>query len=526
MSRDVTIRQSEHPPTDRPDTAQPSAPADPVEPVGGAPRPANQPATATAAELLPERGDSLPAKVARPKPPAVAKTAHATAKRKSVLPKRRRRPAVPPQPSLLLDPTFRQFFLERLISQTGQGAILYALLIVVTGRTGSSFYAALFVICSNIPAILFGLPAGIVVDSVPRQPLLVMLNLLRCAFALSLVVQTPGLPGIFAATLGLWTIHQFHSPSESAALASLVPPKRYTSAQALANLALTLAQALGLVILAPLLLKIAGPRAVFGAAALLFVVAAFFAALLPRLDEHVRGAVARRHPHGVKESLLTGWRAARSDHITFEAIANDVLVSVGLSALVVIMPIYLKNVLGTGAENTVFVFAPAALGLIVGLRLAPKISHWLEERRTVLLGLVIFALCVAAFGFVDTLYTSLNDRLGVPLDRFGDLVHIPPLIVLAMLISIPAGFASALVSVTARALLLMRTAPALRGQVIATQSLVGNMFSLIPTLLAGITADLVGVQPIAVVIAVIIAVGAFAAHTSTHRPIPVPSTSP
>ena len=82
----------------------------------------------------------------------------------------------------------------------------------------------------------------------PRRGLLVLLNLFRFAFMLLLVGSDVGLAGVFAATLGIWIIHQFYSPTEASALADIVPPNRYTSAQAMFNLALTISQALGLVI--------------------------------------------------------------------------------------------------------------------------------------------------------------------------------------------------------------------------------------------------------------------------------------
>jgi len=65
--------------------------------------------------------------------------------------------------------------------------------------------------------------------------------------------------------------------------------------------------------------------------------------------------------------------------------------------------------------------------------------------------------------------------------------------------------------------LLGRTTPALRGQVVATQSLLQNIGALIPTLLAGIAADLFGVKRVAVAIALLIAIGAVAALT-VYRP--------
>ncbi len=434
---------------------------------------------------------------------------------------------------LLQEESFRTYWLTRIAAQTAQGALLYALLIIVIDRTDASFFSSLFVICSILPSIAFGLPGGIVVDALPRRALLVGLNLVRFAFMLFLMVRDPSLAGIFAATLGVWTIHQFYSPTEGAALAALVPRDRYVTAQALSNLALTLAQLLGLVILAPLLLKTAGPRTLFAVCGALFAVAAGLAALLPRMDEHLahgrkgraNRATGKRGNRSTGRSLLGGWHAARSDRIAYEALADDVLVGIGMSSLVVIMPFYLERVLNTAKENTVFVFAPSALGLVLGLRLAPTVGRAIGERRTATIALIGFAACVAALGFVRPLHDLLDQRLGLPMDPIADLVGIPRLVAIAMLLSIPAGFASALVSVTARSVLLARTPPSLRGQVVATQSLINNIGALVPTLLAGIAADLVGVEPIAIAIAVVIFTGALAAHTVSRRAIPLVSPS-
>ena len=96
-----------------------------------------------------------------------------------------------------------QYWLSRLLSQTAQGAILYALLILITDRTDKSIYTSLFVICAIMPAMIFGLPAGISVDSLPRVPLMVVLNFLRVLFVLALVDADLSMIGIFAVALGL-----------------------------------------------------------------------------------------------------------------------------------------------------------------------------------------------------------------------------------------------------------------------------------------------------------------------------------
>lgn len=428
-------------------------------------------------------------------------------------------------PNLLGQEPYRLFWLSRLLTQTAQGALMYALLIILVDVTDASFYNSIFVVCAIIPSLAFGLPAGVVVDAVPRRPFMVVLNVARFVFAVSLIRQETSIVAIFAAALGVWTIHQFYAPAESSLMATLVPRYRLTNAQALSNLALTLSQLLGLVILAPLLLKTVGPPSLFAVCALFFMVGALLLMLLPvPSGETARARVPRARSGSLRQSLLGGWHASRHDHVVYEVMIDDVLVGVGGSALVVIMPLYLKGVLDTGADNTVFVFAPAALGLVIGLRLSARIGKLIGERRTATCGLMLFASCVAALGFVERLREVLNTNLHVPTDRIAQTVGIPPLIVVVMLLSVPAGFASSVVSVSARSVLLARTNPALRGQVIATQSLLQNVGALIPTLLAGVAADLIGVERVAVAIAVLIAGGAIAAFT-IYRPVTLSSAS-
>ncbi|MGC4106593.1 MAG: MFS transporter [Thermomicrobiales bacterium] len=425
------------------------------------------------------------------------------------------------QPPVMADRDFRTLWTSRLMVQTAQGALLYALLIMVVDLSNRSLYNSLFVISSNIPSIVFGLAAGVVADSISRKALMITLNGFRFAFMIFLVGSQASLAGVFAATLGIWIIHQFYSPAEASMLGELVPPERYTSAQAMFNLALTISQAIGLVIAAPILLKLDGPRLVFAFSGALFLVAGALIATLPASRERA-GAVAARQTESLRQSLGDGWRFIKRDRPTFEAVVDDVLVGVGMSALIVILPFYLERVLGTSKENTVFVFAPAALGLVIGLRLAPALGRSIGEQLTATMGLFVFALCVAALGFVNATYLFLNDTLNLPLDDVTNLIRIPPLVAMAMIISIPAGFASAIVNVAARSILLQRTPGQLRGRVIATQGLIGNVGSLLPTLIAGIAMDVFGVTPIAIAIAVCIGGLALVAHSYGKRSMRMP----
>jgi hypothetical protein len=376
--------------------------------------------------------------------------------------------------------------------------MLYALLILVTDRTDASIYTSFFVICAIAPALLFGLPAGVSVDSLPRVPLLVVLNFLRVLFVMALVDADLSMVGIYAVALGLWTIHQFYSPAESALMASLVDRSLFTHAQSLSNLALSLAQFMGLVLFAPVILRLAGPPALFTFCGILWIASAILVGLLPTTG-HKR-AISRNQGRrmSARESLLNGWHLVRTDHAIYEVFIDDMLVGIGGSALIVLMPLYLKGVLNTGAENTVFVFAPAALGLLIGLRLAPILSRVIGGRRTATMALMLFSGTVAMFGYVDHVLTFVDETANLPVGELARALGLAPITLMVMFLSVPSGMATAIGSVSARSVMLARTPPDMRGQVIATQSLFQNVGALIPTLMAGIAADIVGVQRVAV----------------------------
>ncbi len=423
-----------------------------------------------------------------------------------------------PDESLLKNPTFRLFWISRLLSQTAQGALLYALMILVIDLSARSFAVSLFVATSNIASMSLGLPAGMVVDNFSRRFMLTMLNAFRFAFMLAMVAIEPSLGAVFACTIGIWIIHQFYSPAEASLLADLVSKERYTEAQSLHNLALTISQGVGLAALAPLALLVGGAELVFVLAGSLWLVAGACTLLLPSIPVHSSASKGKQR-RGFVQTLTAGLQFIKKDRPTTEAIFHDVLVSVGMSALVVIIPFYLERVLNTSKENTVFVFAPAAVGLVIGLRLAPPAARAIGERTAAFLAVGLFGVCIFALGFIEQTYWFLNDVLHLPLDQATDVIRISPTVFLTMIVSIPAGMAMSVVNVAARSILLHRTPGYVRGQVIASQGLIGNIIGLVPTLLAGLATDLFGVIPVAVGIAVLIIVGGLLARHIGNMPI-------
>lgn len=417
------------------------------------------------------------------------------------------RGSVPGAPSpttfgLLRERQFGSYWLARLLHQTAQGAILYGLLILIADRTDRSIYSSLFVACSIAPSLLFGLVGGWAADRLPQRVTLIALSALRVALIVTLLRNSVDLVTIFMVTLGIWTVHQLFSPTETAVLARLVPIDRLSNATSLSNLALTLAQVLGMVMLAPLLLKIGDPRFLFTAVAILYGSAAIFYVRMGSLPARASGS-SKRQPM----SLRRGWDVTIADRPAFGAFIDGILAGVGLSTLVVVVPYYLVEVLSTSAGNTVFVFAPAVLGLVIGLQVAPLLGRFIGHGQLATIGIIGFALAIGCLGLVDQVVALLRES-NIDLQRLEDSVGMSTRISATMLLSIPAGFFSAITNVAARTVLLARSPEEARGQVIATQTTASNAIALVPTLIAGVAIDVVGVRPVALAIAVLLLAGA------------------
>src|SRR5215471_12788419 len=162
--------------------------------------------------------------------------------------------------SLLRNHFFLRLWLAQLISQTIQNAANYGLLVLIAELTRSSTLIGLAIISFSVPAVLFGVPAGVLVDRINRRQVLWISNALRgfctLGFVLNLVIDPHDVLPIYILTFVIAAISQFFTPAEGAAIPLLVDEGELVNALSLFNITFTLAQALGFVLLGPLILNI------------------------------------------------------------------------------------------------------------------------------------------------------------------------------------------------------------------------------------------------------------------------------
>ncbi|MHB1415041.1 MAG: MFS transporter [Chloroflexota bacterium] len=399
---------------------------------------------------------------------------------------------------------FVLLWLAQAISQTAQNAIWFGLLIVVEERTHSTTQMGFAVLTTILPSIVLGMVAGVFVDRLTKNRVLVATNFLRAVVVLGYLLYDRALVLVFLVNLVSSTITQFFGPAEAAKIPQLVGRRQLITANSLFNLTFNGAQLVGMVLLAPPLVKIFGPAAVFTVSAVAFAVAGVLVTQLPpeppptqTLQGLDKSALARHVWHDVKE----GWQFITSDRRTSLAMLHLTMASALMLIVAMLAPRYVVAALGIRADDAVYVLAPAGLGVLVGTTTMSRLAGRFAKEKMVAAGLLamgVFILLLSVVrGVADLVLAPALGLLGM----HTAVAVVPVVMVFAAVL----GLALSLVIIPSQTILMERAPLASRGRIFSVQMVLGNVASVAPLLFIGTMADLFGVN----VVIALLAVGIF-----------------
>lgn len=412
--------------------------------------------------------------------------------------------------SALRSAPFRNLWLAELLSQTALNAIWYAALVATEQETRSTSLVSVSVVAAALPVALFGLLAGILVDRWDKRRVLVWSNALRVLVALGYLAYGWSILVVFVMHFLINTLTQFFSPAMLATIPRLLPRSQLTPATGLFNVTLNMSQVLGMVVIGPPLMKVAGPRPVFIVAAAVYAVATILALLLPATEQHHQRDYGSHTVWArLRQELEAGWKFVRHDHQSWLALVHLAVTWTILFSLATLAPRFAaaENGLRLRADDAIFVLAPAGLGMALAAAAIAPLHRRCGRRRLIsfaLLGLAGALMALALLGpAANYLYhgqftpaaTNHASRLWVVVGRAG----------VAGCIAAIAGWWTGIVTVTAEAVLLERAPERLRGRVFALQLTFTNLASILPLLAVGAFADIIGIDQVIAFTAALVA---------------------
>jgi MFS family permease len=415
--------------------------------------------------------------------------------------------------AVLQNRKFLRLWAAQIISQTNMNAANYGLITLIATETRSLTATAGAIVAFSLPALLIGAPAGVLVDRLDRRGVLLVSNILRglasLAFVGFLLLDRSALLPIYALTFFISMVGQFFGPAEGAAIPKLVKPKSLMNALALFNITFTISQALGLIIIGPLVLLtvplLPRPISDYPAVTLFLLIAALYfvcvwlISQIPANDlrtlpdesggrnrrperpwADMWGAIMQTMRYVVKRPLLT------------IALFQLSLAGVVTAVIAMIAPQFVYYYFNLQPASAALVFIPAGIGLVLGAAITPRIARRFRYTRLVGTGIALVVACA----------------LGIALTRFFTVKTWPQYIWykdpgyvgLVLGLTFILGVALDFINVPAQAKMQEFSEDYIKGRVLALQIMGLNAITIPVILIIGYVADRTGMVSVAVVL--------------------------
>ena len=402
---------------------------------------------------------------------------------------------------------FLFLWLAEVFSQIAMNMVNFVLIIVAYKISNSNAAVSGIVLSFTIPAILFGLIAGVYVDHWNKKTVLFATNALRTLLLVVLAVFHMDIISIYVLSFAIAVVTQFFIPAETPMIPRLVKKELLFPANALFGMGLY-----GSLVIAYALsgasLILFGDTYVFFFLAALFFLAAICVTLI-KTPEHYEDVISeqksmRSFIGDVKNVFLLVIKTREIFHSLLLLTLSQLLILI----LAVIGPGFANQVMGIQVDTFPLLFVtPAAIGMIVGALILGNYFHGFSKEKSATIGVFLsgiamlflpFGSKVASRGFIQPINAMLPPFLTI------DILHI--MIVLAFIL----GFANAFVFVPSNTLIQEKTSDEFRGRVYGMLNALVGIFSLLPIIIVGEFADIFGVSQVIIGIGItIIIIGIF-----------------
>ena len=375
--------------------------------------------------------------------------------------------------AVLRIPSFFFLVVSEFFSQFAMNLLNFILLIVAFQLSTSNLAVAGVVLAFTLPAIFFGVIAGVYVDKWNKKKVLVYTNILRALTVFPLIYVSHQLALVYFLTFLVSLITQFFVPAETPIIPHLVPRRLLLSANAIFSMGIYGSLIVAYALSGPLLLLL-GKTDVFIFITILFTISAFFAFLIKiKYTEHL----SKQEIHVFKE-INDVYNVVKGNKDVFHSLILLVLLQTLILVIAVLGPGYATTILNVQVEKFPVLFVtPAVVGMAIGAVLIGNFLHNKSKPTLTKIGLL-------SLGAMLILVVNLN--------RFINIDPVNLLIPLAVVI----GFAFSFVFIPSNTIIQEETSDAQRGKIYGSLNNMVGIVSLIPVLGVGILADKIGVATV------------------------------
>ncbi len=411
---------------------------------------------------------------------------------------------------VLKNRSFLLLWLAQLLSQIVFNAANYGVIAIVTAITHSTVMVGIAIVTFTLPAVPFSLLAGVYVDYLNKRLVLWVSNALRAMTTGLIVVALLWNPHLliplYVLTFVISLVTQFFTPAEASAIPLLVDKTDLAPALSLFNVTLTIAQALGFLLLGGLItvlfpsfylsagvihVQVLSFDMLFLLVAVVYLICTLLILAIPARTLQQGKSAKSAFPGSpgeqtwniIRHDVRETWTYMRQDHRLLLSLLRVSFVSILLLVIGEVAGPFIVTVLHLPVQAMPLFLAPAGLGLVLGGLITPALAQRLGKSRTITVGSFCTAACLIL----------------IPLGRFSlAQLALPPFGILLFVSGIACvlGVALDMVNIPAQTVMQEHAPAGERGRVFSFQSMLYNAGSIPVLLFAGVIGDTLGIETV------------------------------
>ena len=304
----------------------------------------------------------------------------------------------------LQNKNYKLYFYGQLISLIGTWLQIVAQGWLVLQLTNSAFLVGLVAAVALLPALLFSLFGGVIVDQFSKKHILLVSQ--SCAMALAIVLGILTLTGnitvwgIGTIAFLLGTVNAIDNPARQAFVPEIVSSEQLPSAIALNSGAFNAARVIGPSI-AGVLIAIVGTGGafIFNGLSYLAVLTALLAMKVAPFTKPVRKNALKAIKEGISYSI--------SHPIIRVLISITGVVSIFGWSYMTIMPVIARNQFGLDATGLGYLYAASGLGSLIATFIVGGYAKKIPPVWFIFGGNSLFAISIILFSYTSSLLIAL-----------------------------------------------------------------------------------------------------------------------
>ena len=404
--------------------------------------------------------------------------------------------SAPSYRAVLKHPEVKILAASRFAAKMAGSTLSYGIMVFLATAGASQFEISTANSAAYLAALLFGLQGGLLADTAPKRRILALGFLLQALLCLVLpaVFGTEIVPMLVLIFLTS-AITQVVSPGLKSIVSVVSTPAEVATTGALVNVLGSIGSAIGSSFVAPLFIKVFGINAILITAGILFLIGSIRIYKLPRKEKEesksLRESISKVNwkPRALSLKYNADWIMAH------RPVASMLLVGILCTALFEglnsLLPVYVREVLHEDPANSIYIFAPAGIGYLIGAVGGPRLVHLLGERRLAVVALI--------FMIVGSVLLGMIDQVAPFFARFSPLRLLEPfgiefndLVLAAGVIVMPANFGSTAASQSVQVYINRHVPVVEQGGIFGLQQVQQNGFNLASVFLLGLVATITG----------------------------------